>query len=171
MSSTDLWQVWDVYEGPLGRLTLTASGRGLTGLWFPGCGGPFNELDRRPAAFDDAREQVDEYFAGERRLFDLELDLSGRAFQQRVWQELRSIPYGETRTYSELAVAVGRLDIVRGVAGAVARTPLPIIVPCHRVIAADGSLTGYLGGLERKQALLELEGGGVASSARQLSLI
>jgi methylated-DNA-[protein]-cysteine S-methyltransferase len=149
---------------------LTASARGLTRLWFTGRGGPFNELDRRPAAFRAAISQLGEYFASERRRFDLELDLGGSPFQQRVWQELQAIPFGETRTYSELALAVGRPDIVRGVAGAVARTPLPIIVPCHRVVAADGSLTGYLGGLQRKQALLELEGGGVASSARQLSL-
>jgi methylated-DNA-[protein]-cysteine S-methyltransferase len=171
MSSTDLWNVWDVYESPLGPLTLTASARGLAGLWFPGSGGPFNELDRRPEAFREATAQLDEYFAGERRSFELELDLWGSRFDQRVWQELQLIPFGETRTYTELAVAVGRPDIVRGVAGAVARTPLPIIVPCHRVVAADGSLTGYLGGLQRKQALLELEGGGVAWSARQLSLI
>lgn len=170
MPSTDLSNVWDAYESPLGGLTLTASTRGLTGLWFPGCGGPFNELDRRPAAFAEALSQLDEYFAGERRRFDLELDLGGSPFQQRVWQELQMIPFGETTTYTGLAVAVGRPDIVRGVAGAVARTPLPIIVPCHRVVAADGSLTGYLGGLQRKQALLELEGR-VASSRRQLSLI
>jgi hypothetical protein len=92
MSSTDLWNVWDVYESPLGRLTLTGSARGLTGLWFPGSGGPFNELDRRPEAFREANAQLDEYFAGERRYFELELDLWGSRFDQRVWQELQLIP-------------------------------------------------------------------------------
>jgi methylated-DNA-[protein]-cysteine S-methyltransferase len=112
--------------------------------------------------------QLDEYFAGERRTFDLELDLRGSEFQLEVWTALREIPFGETIAYGELAARVGRAghEHVRAVAGCVGRTPVPIIVPCHRVIGADGSLTGYGGGLDRKRALLDHEG-----AFAQLSLI
>ena len=123
-------------------------------------------------------DQLQEYFAGRRQRFDLALRLEGTPFQRRVWAALREIPYGQTRSYGDVAAAIGRLDRVRAVGAAVGRTPVPIIVPCHRVIGADGSLTGYGGGLQRKRALLDLESavsGGAAPPAiwagRQLSLL
>jgi methylated-DNA-[protein]-cysteine S-methyltransferase len=148
---------WDVHESPLGPLTLLATDRGLGGLAFPGRAHGLDERDRDRAALASAAEQLEAYFAGERRAFDVPLDLHGTPFQQRVWAELRRIPYGETVTYSELAGRVGRPDVVRAVAACVGRTPVPIVVPCHRVLGADGSLTGYGGGLQRKRALLDLE--------------
>src|SRR5690242_4084973 len=130
---------WDVYESPLGPLTMTAGPRGLTALSFPGArAAPHDERDRDPEALAEAVAQLDAYFAGDRRDFELALDLRGTPFQQRVWSELRRLPYGTTVTYTELAVAVGRPDVVRGVAAAVGHTPVPIVVPCHRVVGAGG---------------------------------
>jgi methylated-DNA-[protein]-cysteine S-methyltransferase len=148
---------WDVYESPLGPLTLLAGEAGLTGLSFPGRATGLDERDRDPAALAGVVAQLEAYFSGERRAFELPLALAGTPFQRRVWAELRRIPYGATVSYMELAERVGRPDIVRGVAAAVGRTPVPIVVPCHRVVGADGSLTGYGGGLQRKRALLDLE--------------
>src|SRR3954449_3603076 len=149
---------WDVDESPLGPLTIAAGACGITTLSFPGAGGTaWDERDRDPAALADAVAQLDAYFAGERRAFDLPLDLRGTPFQRRVWARLQRLPYGATVTYTELATAVGRPDVVRAVAAAVGRTPVPIVVPCHRVVGAGGALTGYGGGLERKAALLYLE--------------
>jgi methylated-DNA-[protein]-cysteine S-methyltransferase len=171
---------WDIYESPLGPLTLQAGPHGLTGMAFPGRADPLDESRRDAGALARAVAQLEAYFAGERRAFDLALDLAGSPFQQRVWQELRRIPFGTTVSYTELAQRAGRPDIVRAVGGAVGKTPVPIIVPCHRVIGADGSLTGYGGGLHRKQALLDLEravagGGGQgpppAWAFRQMALL
>jgi methylated-DNA-[protein]-cysteine S-methyltransferase len=149
---------WTTYESPLGPLTLRGGPRGLAALDYPGAGGPrLGEDDRAPAPFAGAARQLDEYFAGRRRAFDLALDLSGTPFQRAVWAQLLAIPYGTTTTYAVLARAVGRPAGVRAVAAAVGRTPVPIVVPCHRVLARGGALTGYRGGLERKQALLDLE--------------
>jgi methylated-DNA-[protein]-cysteine S-methyltransferase len=169
---------WTVMESPLGPLTLTGDHDGLHAVYFRGASGPVNEAARDAAPFTEAVTQLEEYFAGERQRFDLPLVLAGTAFQRRVWDVLRTIDYGHTRSYGDVAAAVGRLDRVRAVGAAVGRTPVPIIVPCHRVIGADGSLTGYGGGLQRKQALLELEsgvrGGGAPPgvwAGRQLSLL
>ncbi|MEA2289774.1 MAG: methylated-DNA-[protein]-cysteine S-methyltransferase [Solirubrobacteraceae bacterium] len=149
--------VWDVHESPLGPLTICADRRGVTGLSFPGRAGALDERAREPAALAAAVAQFEGYFAGERQAFDLPLHMGGTPFQRAVWRRLREIPYGTTVTYSDLARSVGRPDVVRAVAAAVGRTPVPIVIPCHRVVAADGGLTGYLGGLHRKQALLDLE--------------
>lgn len=149
--------VWDVYESPLGPLVIEARPAGLSALFFPGRAPALDERARDPVTLAAAARQLDEYFAGGRQTFDLPLDLAGTPFQQLVWQQLQQIPYGTTTTYGQLAQAVGRPDIVRAVAGVVGQTPVPIIVPCHRVIAASGALTGYLGGIHRKHALLELE--------------
>ena len=169
---------WDIHETPLGPLTLHAGPRGLAGIVFPGRGGPLDEAARDARALAAAAGQLDEYFAGERSGFDLPLDLGGTPFQRRVWAALLEIPYGSTVTYTELAQAVGRPDIVRAVAAAVGRTPVPIVVPCHRVVGARGALTGYGGGLHRKQALLDLERRGALGHApepawafRQLTLV
>jgi len=175
---------WTIYESPLGPLTAIAGSAGITGLYFPGRSPRLQEVDRR--AMSGLAGQLDSYFAGERQTFELDLDLRGTPLQLLVWAQLREIPYGATTTYGELA---GRIDDrhyppelepykrVRLAAAAIGRTPTPILVPCHRVIGADGSLTGYGGGLERKRALLELEGEDVArqpSSAgahRQLPML
>jgi methylated-DNA-[protein]-cysteine S-methyltransferase len=169
---------WTVYESPLGPLTLIGDEDGLRAVYFPGRSGRLDEATRDAAPLADAITQLEEYFAGERQSFELALTLEGTPFQRRVWATLQAIPYGETRSYGQLASEIGRPDRVRAVGAAVGRTPVPIMVPCHRVIGADGSLTGYGGGLQRKQALLELEAGvrgGAASSPvwadRQLSLL
>lgn len=109
------------------------------------------------SAFPDAVEQLAEYFAGERTVFDLELHMVGTAFQQRVWAALQAIPYGETCTYGDIAREIGSPGAFRAVGLANGHNPIGIVVPCHRVIGANGSLTGYGGGLDRKKALLELE--------------
>jgi methylated-DNA-[protein]-cysteine S-methyltransferase len=166
---------WTTYESPLGALTLRGGANGLTALDFPAQGEPRDEAARAPELFTDAVRQLDEYFAGERRRFELDLDLGGTPFQRGVWERLLQIPHGATTTYGALAREFGRPDRSRAVGAAVGRTPVPIIVPCHRVVGAGGALTGYRGGLERKRALLELERAGAAPapalSLRQLALI
>lgn len=127
----------------------------LTGLYFgrlsrPGEAGP-------TALLEEAVRQLREYFAGQRREFDLPLRLRGTAFQMQVWQALQAIPYGEVRTYGEIARAIGKPKACRAVGMANHNNPISIIVPCHRVVGAGGSLTGYGGGLENKRFLLELE--------------
>jgi methylated-DNA-[protein]-cysteine S-methyltransferase len=148
---------WTRYESPLGPLTLIAGPHGLAALRFPGQPVPTVDQRREPAAFAAVTGQLDGYFAGTRTEFDLELEIAGTVFQKQVWARLRTIPYGETLSYGALANAIGRPDRVRAVAAAVGRTPIPIIIPCHRVIGANGDLTGYGGGLDRKQVLLALE--------------
>ena len=144
-----------LYDSPLGVLTLRATARGLAGISFH----PHASGGGDPATLAAAARQLDEYFAGERRAFDLPLDLQGTELQQAVWAQLRRIPYGETVSYGEVAARAGApADRVRAVAGAVGRTPVPIVIPCHRVIGADGSLTGFGGGLPVKRFLLEHEG-------------
>jgi len=113
--------------------------------------------DRLPAALAEAKRQLEEYFAGERQDFDLPLSPQGTAFQRRVWAELRRIPFGETISYGELAARIGKPSASRAVGAANGRNPLPVVVPCHRVIGSDGRLTGFGGGLPTKQALLDLE--------------
>jgi methylated-DNA-[protein]-cysteine S-methyltransferase len=146
-----------VHPSPLGPLTLVAGTDGLRALRFGDDGA--GATDGRTRDLEAAVAQLDEYFAGARRRFDLRLDLGGTDLQRLVWDELAGVAHGETVTYAELARRVGRPDAVRAVAGAVARTPVPIVVPCHRAIGTDGGLHGYVGGLERKAALLALERG------------
>lgn len=148
---------WDVYQSPLGPLTMSVGPRGLTSIAFPGRGPRLHGVRRAREALAPVVAQLEEYFAGERRTFDLPLDLVGNDLQLAVWGQLLEIPYGTTISYSELARRIGRPDIARAVGACVGQTPVPIVVPCHRVIGKDGSLTGYGGGLPRKQALLELE--------------
>jgi methylated-DNA-[protein]-cysteine S-methyltransferase len=148
---------WTIYESPIGPLTLVGGPAGLRAIHFPRQGGPFDEALRDPTPFAAARAQLEEYFAGGRRQFELALDLGGTPFQNQVWGQLAAIPFGETRSYGTIARAVGRLDRIRAVGAAVGRTPVPIIVPCHRAVGANGELTGYRGGLQRKRVLLDLE--------------
>ncbi len=158
------------YESPIGTFTLVGTGTHLVALQFPGRFATPPQGD--PSALDHVTAQLDEYFAGRRRTFELDLELKGTEFQRRVWAALRQIPYGETTSYGVLArklsAETGSSFDARGVGGAVGATPVPIIVPCHRVIGADGSLTGYGGGLPRKRALLALEstGGNPAALAK-----
>ena len=146
---------------PLGTLMLARTGRGLAGAWFEGQKhhpGSLTAL-RRPddALLREAADQLHDYFAGARDGFELALDLHGTAFQRAVWQALLAIPGGRTRSYSAIARALGAASALRAVGGAVGRNPLSVIVPCHRVVGSDGSMTGYAGGVERKRALLALE--------------
>ena len=150
------------YESPLGVLTLVSDGSALTALQFPGRFAVQPQGDPRLLAA--AVAELDEYFKGERQAFSLAIDLKGTTFQQRIWAALREIPYGDTTTYGALArkleAETGEPHEPRAVGAAIGRTPTPIVVPCHRVIGADGSLTGYGGGLDRKRALLGLEASG-----------
>lgn len=151
------------YESPLGRMLLAADDVGVTGAWFygqryfaHGLGDDGESARREAPALLAARRWLDAYFAGERPdVTDVPLAPRGTAFQSRVWDVLRDVPYGETRTYGEIAAGLG--SSARAVGAAVGRNPVSVIVPCHRVLGADGSLVGYAGGLERKRALLELE--------------
>jgi methylated-DNA-[protein]-cysteine S-methyltransferase len=144
-------------DTPIGELTLLGEDDALTGVWM-GPKDPEPGWVRDDEALAEPVRQLEEYFAGERTEFDLELRPRGTEFQQRVWSLLLAIPYGETTTYGTLALELGNPKSVRAVGLANGRNPLPIVVPCHRVIGADGSLVGFGGGLERKRALLALEG-------------
>lgn len=149
---------------PIGALTLTVDDDGaLVALDLPGRAAPAPPAD--DPRFDQARIQIGEYFAGARTAFDLPLRARGSEFERRVWAELLRIPCGETRTYAELARRLGHPKAARAVGRANARNPIAIVVPCHRVIGSDGSLTGYAGGLECKRELLELEAAAAATSA------
>lgn len=147
---------------PIGELLLLGDRRALSGLYMQEGRKP---LALRPtwratdAPFEDARRQLAEYFAGERTDFDLPLAMSGTPFERRVWSALRELRYGETVSYGELARRIGGHATPRAVGHANGRNPISVIVPCHRVIGADGALTGYGGGLERKRLLLDLEAG------------
>jgi methylated-DNA-[protein]-cysteine S-methyltransferase len=149
---------------PLGTLVLESDGESLTRVRLPGepepatASGDGDDRVRDAKPFKEATAQLREYFAGTRRKFDLPLAPRGTPFQLKVWRELRKIPYGSTITYAVLAHRTGNDKACRAVGAANGRNPLPIIVPCHRVIGTDGSLTGFGGGIEAKHRLLKLEG-------------
>jgi methylated-DNA-[protein]-cysteine S-methyltransferase len=148
-------------ESPIGELLLVGDEQALHGLYMQEGRTRMavrSSWRRSDEPFAVAREQLGEYFAGGRREFDLPLRMAGSEFERAVWAELERIPYGETRSYAEVARAIGRPDRARAVGAANGRNPISVIVPCHRVIGSDGSLTGYGGGLERKRFLLGLEG-------------
>ncbi|MGB0093797.1 MAG: methylated-DNA--[protein]-cysteine S-methyltransferase [Solirubrobacteraceae bacterium] len=149
-------------DSPIGELLLVGDGRALHRLHMQDGRGPLTidpRWERAEDAFADVREELLEYFAGARREFEQPLTLAGSAFELRVWEALREIPYGETASYAQVAAAIGQPGAARAVGLANARNPIAVIVPCHRVIGANGSLTGYGGGLERKRLLLDLEAG------------
>lgn len=163
--------VYSVISSPIGGLLVAATGAGVCFLEFGADDDSVakfrkwadrhlagNSPVRDDSALQDVTKQLDEYFAGLRTRFDLELDLRGTEFQRSVWLELTHIPYGEVRSYKQIAEAIGMPKAVRAVGGANNRNPLPIIVPCHRVIGSNGSLVGYGGGLSIKEHLLALEG-------------
>jgi methylated-DNA-[protein]-cysteine S-methyltransferase len=148
-------------DSPIGVLTLAADEDGLCGIEFPPPRASMlveTARAHRNGVLLETREQLAEYFAGTRRAFDLPLAPHGTEFQRAVWAMLPRIPYGETRTYGDIARRIGRPDAVRAVGAANGRNPIPIVLPCHRVIGADGSLTGFGGGLPTKAFLLRLEG-------------
>jgi len=150
------------YESSLGRLLMQSDGQVLTGLHFHDeKHAPRLAADWLPdpdlPIFGRTRVQLDEYFAGTRRAFDVPIRPMGTPFQRRVWEVLQRIPYGVTTTYGAMARDLGQPTAMRAVGAANGRNPISIIVPCHRAIGADGTLTGYAGGLHRKRALLELE--------------
>ena len=145
---------------PIGPLTLLASDRGLRGVFMDNHRHPPEEQIRwisNASKFIEARRQIDEYFDGTRREFDLILDFQGTPFQIDVWKALLTVPYGETASYADQAARIGRAKAVRAVGSANGQNPLSIVVPCHRIIGKNGSLTGYGGGLPRKQFLLAHE--------------
>lgn len=147
-------------DTPIGGLVLLASDDGLAGLFFQ------HRVDSQELPADDssnrfltrAQTQLKEYFAGKRTAFEVPLDVRGTEFQRSVWRELSRIPFGVTRSYAEIAERIGKPRSVRAVGAANGSNPISVIVPCHRVIGADGSLTGFGGGLDLKRSLLELEG-------------
>ncbi|HEY3017374.1 MAG TPA: methylated-DNA--[protein]-cysteine S-methyltransferase [Gaiellaceae bacterium] len=159
---------YDLVDSPVGTLLVAATDRGLCRIAYDA--EPEQELDRLARAFglrvlrsalpiDPARRQLDEYFEGKRRRFDLQVELGLLAdFNRRVLKELARVPYGEVVTYGELAARAARPRAARAVGTVMNRNPLPIVLPCHRVIGANGKLVGYAGGIERKEALLRLEG-------------
>jgi methylated-DNA-[protein]-cysteine S-methyltransferase len=159
--------VYKSVDSPVGRLKLVATDEGLSAiLWPVERPGrvrlhPAIEDDRHPVLVE-AERQLAEYFGGRRKQFDLKLDFAGTAFQREVWSALLTIPFGETRSYAQIAQQIGRPAASRAVGAANGRNPIAIVVPCHRVIGANGSLTGYAGGLDQKRALLDLEAGRTA---------
>ena len=154
--------LYDVVQTPIDRLVVASDGSAIVGVWMANAEPDDGSwADRRGAdsLLDDARRQLVAYFAGRLRAFDLPLAPNGTEFQRRVWTELTKIPFGATISYARLARRVSNAAAVRAVGAANGRNPIPIIVPCHRVIGSDGSLTGFGGGLARKQWLLNHEGG------------
>jgi methylated-DNA-[protein]-cysteine S-methyltransferase len=162
------------YPSPLGDILLARTDAGISHIVFQeGTTAMHPEPDwiHDSAAFDDITGQLEAYFAGELTDFDLPLAPEGTPFQLTVWQALQTIPYGETISYGELAQEIGRPTASRAVGAANGRNPLPIVIPCHRVIGQDGSLTGYGGGLRFKKALLSLEKNGRIEVEEQLTLL
>jgi methylated-DNA-[protein]-cysteine S-methyltransferase len=159
---------YDLTDSPVGELLLAATGRGVCRISFDP--EPQAELEalaraygvrvlRSPRPLDAPKRELEEYFEGRRHEFGVDVDLAALpSFQQLVLTELRRVPYGRTDTYGELAARIGRPRAARAVGGALNRNPVPIVVPCHRIVGASGSLVGYAGGLERKEKLLALEG-------------
>ncbi|MFF0740081.1 methylated-DNA--[protein]-cysteine S-methyltransferase [Streptomyces sp. NPDC004111] len=163
-----------VIDSPYDPLTLVATGGVLSAIYMVDhrhMPPPETFGDRDETPFPEVVAQLNAYFAGELTEFSLPVHLAGTPFQRTVWEALRTIPYGETRTYGQLAEQLGRAGASRAVGLANGKNPISIVVPCHRVIGADGSLTGYGGGLERKRALLELEGGLPGGGAREENLL
>ena len=157
---------WTLHPSPIGDLLLTSDGEALTRLYMEPLDGSGHAVQAGwvraeapfEAPFEAARAQLDAYFAGTRRAFDLPIAPAGSDFQRRVWSALLTIPYGGVTSYGRLAAAIGRPTGARAVGLANGRNPISILVPCHRVVGADGALVGYGGGLERKRFLLALEG-------------
>lgn len=148
---------YKIIDTPIGKLRLVSNGAALLRVEFQGQHGR-DGVNRNDPVLAQACRQLEEYFAGQRRHFDLPLGADGTAFQQAVWSSLQAIPYGELRSYRDIAETLGKPKAVRAVGAANGRNPLPIVVPCHRVVGSNGKLTGFAGGLDCKRRLLALEG-------------
>ena len=146
--------MFKIMETPIGNLRITEEDQYLIGVELT----DEDAVDCKSEILDDAERQLREYFAGTRKVFDLPLSPDGTAFQRRVWEKLCEIPYGECRSYGDLAGSIGNPKACRAVGMANHRNPILIVIPCHRVLGKDGSLTGYAAGMKMKQALLDLEG-------------
>ena len=160
MTATVMDVTHTMMDSPLGELTLVGNDGALAGVYFAGQRNrprPGRLGRRAPAELAEPVRQLGDYFAGERTAFELDLDLHGDAFDRQVWALVAAIPYGQTRSYGQLARELGDPGLAQKVGVSNARNRLCIVVPCHRVVGADGKLTGYAGGLARKRALLELE--------------
>lgn len=144
-----------VLDSPIGKIWIESDGKLITRLSFNNIAGRKGSF---PPVLNEAKKQLDSYFSGSHRKFDLPLQLKGTQFQKLVWGQLKKIPYGRSTTYKEIGDRIGGKGIARTVGGACGRNPIPILVPCHRVIGSNGLLTGYVGGLWRKKWLLEREG-------------
>ena len=161
---------FDRIDSPLGAMLLASDGIALTGAWFDGQRYPPSvdtrwQRRRDLPVLQRAAAMLVEYFDAKRTVFDIALAPEGTLFQRRVWDQIFRVPYGETIAYRDLAARTGRPDAVRAAGAATGRNPLSIFVPCHRIVGADGSLTGYAGGLDRKRALLALERRDVVAEA------
>lgn len=146
------------YASPLGPLEIEGTAQGILAIRFVERAPETSEDAKVPECITECMRQLNEYFEGKRREFSLNLILQGTDFQKKVWQELSKIPYGETLSYKDLARKIGQEKAVRGVGAANSHNPIPIVIPCHRVIGSNGRLTGYTGGLWRKRWLLKHEG-------------
>ena len=147
-----------VYDSPIGPLTLASNGEAITQLEFENPKHPLPPVPRgRDKVIDKACKELDLYFAGKLKTFTVPVAPQGTAFQKKAWAALQKIPYGDTRSYGQQAKVIGSPAASRAVGAANGRNPIAVIIPCHRVIGANGTLTGYAGGIERKQTLLELE--------------
>jgi methylated-DNA-[protein]-cysteine S-methyltransferase len=160
---TEKRHVYKMMDSPLGRLTLVATDEGLAGILWENDRPRRVRLniegeDTRHPVLVETERQLEEYFAGQRKAFALKLDLAGTAFQRKVWNALLTIPFGETRSYGQIARQIGNPRAVRAVGAANGRNPVSIVAPCHRVIGSTGALTGFAGGLDAKARLLALEG-------------
>lgn len=155
---------YDYYDSPCGRMLLVADGEALCGAYFIGQK-HFRNVDvdwrhaPRAAPLVQAKRELSEYFGGERRIFDIPLAPEGTPFQRSVWRAIATVPFGETISYAELARRAGHPSSARAAGAATGRNPIGVIVPCHRIVGTDGSLTGYAGGLATKRHLLTLEAG------------
>ena len=162
--------VYKMVDSPVGKLKLVANGSRLSAILWENDKpdrvrlGLIHE-DKESPLLAMAERQLNEYFAGKRNCFELELDFVGTEFQRKVWETLLTIPFGETRTYGEIALQIGNAKAVRAVGAATGKNPISIIAPCHRVIGASGDLTGFAGGLQAKKMLLALESGNTPRTA------
>jgi methylated-DNA-[protein]-cysteine S-methyltransferase len=158
--------LYNIFDSPIGKFTVATDGSHITALHIEG-DRYFKEIPREWKREPDnqllqkAHQELDEYFAGKRTDFDLPISSDGTVFQKAVWKSLQSVPNGKTTTYSEIARKIGKPQTVRAVGTAIGHNPICIIVPCHRVVASDGSLGGYVAGLQRKQKLLNIENPGL----------
>lgn len=160
---------YKIIESPVGKLKLVGGDAGLRAILWEGEDGSRIKLgecleDDHLPILTATEKQLAEYFAGNRQVFDIPLDFVGTDFQKKVWAALLDIPFGTTQTYSQLAIRLGDIKAVRAVGAANGKNPISIIAPCHRVVGASGDLTGFAGGLQNKQRLLELEGAPTALS-------